>query len=108
MADYERGEARSVAIIKAQLFTTLRKQAYEQWAPRNQGKPLTEFNLWYGAAALQHLADVGPTDEWSELQTLIDLGVPQSTAKEHYKRETDHRGGSDSTFSSLPFPSSRM
>ena len=83
MADYERGEARSVAIIKAQLFTTLRKQVYEQWAPRNPGKPLTEFNLWYGAAALQHLADAGPTDERSELQTLIDLGVPQSTAKEH-------------------------
>ena len=35
VADYERGETRSVAIIKAQLFTTLRKQAYEQWAPRN-------------------------------------------------------------------------
>ena len=83
VADYERGEARSVAIIKAQLFTTLRKQVYEQWAPRNPGKPLTEFNLWYGAAALQHLADAGPTDERSELQTLIDLGVPQSTAKEH-------------------------
>lgn len=88
--DCERGKIGSVSIPKARLLTTLRKRAYGHSVQRNPGKAPSEFNTWYGVAAVQHLIILGAklSDEMSEEQAFIEFLLSQEDAEEHIKNKT--------------------
>lgn len=91
MADRERGETNSIALLKTELHTRIRKRAHTRWTQAFPRGTLTEFNTKFARTALDLIESRHTLGDAGRIQTLVEFGVSPATAKKLLRDETQRR-----------------
>lgn len=91
IADREQGETSSIALLKTELHTRIRKRAHNHWTRAFPRGTLTEFNKKFARTALDLIESRHTLDAAGRAQTLVEFGVSSAEAKELLHDENQRR-----------------